>query len=240
MKSRISNKPTCIIVDDEPIARRITEKYLEEYPSLELLDSFNSATAALEFLNQNHVHVMFLDINMPKLTGIEMIRSIQTKPLTIITTAYPNYAIESFELDVVDYLLKPFSFERFVAASNRCIDRLNVITNNRHKEEENYIIVKQDKKFHKILISEIIYIESIGDYVKFHLPGKIVIGNQTMKSLEEYLSSTKFMRVHKSFIVSIDHITGMYGSIIEVDKKEIPVGESYRSKVKQFIDERLV
>jgi DNA-binding LytR/AlgR family response regulator len=232
----IIKKPTCIIVDDEPIAIRIIQKYIADYPQLEVIGTFNSAIDAMQFLIANTVDVIFLDIQMPKLTGLEMLKTMAVKPMVIITTAHHEYALEGFALDVKDYLLKPFSFDRFMQAVNKCVQQVQA---HAPANVDEYIIIKQDKKFHKLHFAEIIYIESIGDYVKYFTKDKTYMSLQTIKSLESHLPENLFLRVHKSYIISIDHIQSFYGNIIEITNKEIPIGEAYKPKVKKYFEERM-
>jgi DNA-binding LytR/AlgR family response regulator len=229
-------KPTCIIVDDEPIAIRIVQKYIADYPQLVVIGTFNSAIEAMQFLVVNAVDVIFLDIQMPKITGLDMLKSMAVKPMVIITTAHHEFALAGFALDVKDYLLKPFSFERFMQAVNKCMQhtQMQVPAN-----IDNYIIIKQDKKFHKLLFDEIIYIESVGDYVKYFTKDHTYMSLQTIKSLESHLPESLFLRVHKSYIISIDHIQSFYGNVIEITNKEIPIGEAFKAKVKKYFEERM-
>ena len=233
-----SKLPTCIIVDDEPIARRVIEKYLNDYPQLQLIGSFSSATEAILFLNTNEVDIAFLDIQMPKLTGMQMLRSLKKQPLIVITTAYQEFAVESFELDVQDYLLKPFSFERFIKAVNKCVELLG--KDEVQEKEDNYIMLKQDKVLYKVNKKDIIYIESIGDYLKLHTNDKVYIANQTIKALESHLSPSLFIRVHKSYIIGIDSVESIIGNMIKIQGKQIPIGESYRTSVKNYFKDKLI
>lgn len=230
----MSTKITCVIVDDEPIATSIIEQYLENYPTLELVRSFSSALEALPFLSQNSIDILFLDINMPQLSGMEMLHTLKKRPLIIITTAHHRYAVESFEQNVTDYLIKPFSFQRFVSAINRCLDKLTITDPNTEKDKT--IVIKDRKILHNVSYNDIVFIESLGDYVKFHLKNGSLTTLQTIKLLEETLPSNKFMRVHKSYIVGVNYIRTFHGNILEVREEKIPIGESHRKEVRAYLE----
>ncbi|MEO9483554.1 MAG: LytTR family DNA-binding domain-containing protein [Ekhidna sp.] len=219
----------CLIIDDEPLAREVLESYVKDFPSLQLLASCEDAISALGWINQDQVDLIFLDINMPRLSGINFYKSLTKKPKVIFTTAYSDHAVEGFELEAIDYLLKPFSFERFVKAVNKV--RLDT-SENSHTD---FIMLKADKKNHKINFDQMIYFESIGDYVKAHLKeGKTLIINETLRKLEELLPSI-FIRVHKSFIISIPHLEYLEGNQAKIGETKIPIGQSYRDKVNEIL-----
>ncbi len=214
----------CLIIDDEPLARDVLQTYIQDLPSLKLTASCEDAIEAMEWLKKESVDVIFLDINMPKLSGINFYKSLPKKPKVIFTTAYAEHAIEGFELEAVDYLLKPFSFERFLKAVNR----LQFLS---PSQDVDYIMLKADKRTHKINFEQISYFESIGNYVKTHLvDGKTLIINETLRKLEELLPPS-FMRVHKSYIISIPKLEYLEGNQIKLKEVKIPIGQSYRDKV---------
>ncbi|WP_420577383.1 LytR/AlgR family response regulator transcription factor [Ekhidna sp.] len=215
----------CLIVDDEPPAREVLESYIAELPKLQLVASCSNAVEALEWMDKESIHLIFLDINMPKLSGINFYKSLSTKPKVIFTTAYAEHAVEGFELEAVDYLLKPFSFERFIKAVNK------VEVGQKEANSADFIMLKADKKNHKVNFDQILYFESIGDYVKVHLrDAKTLIISETLRKLEEVLPYT-FLRVHKTYIISIPHLEYVEGNQITIGKTKIPIGQSYRDKV---------
>lgn len=228
-----------IIVDDEPLAQDVLETYIEKMPDLNLVQKCNNAIEANEALKNHQVDLMFLDIQMPQLTGIDFLRTLNNPPLAIFTTAYDNYAVEGFELNALDYLLKPISFDRFIKAANKAINQISLkrqvgaapVATADH--EDDFIFVKADKKLVKVNFDEIIYIEGLKDYVIIRLEGgKRVITLQTMKSLEDKLPVKIFKRIHRSYIVGIDKIEAIVGNMIEVSekgqKKHLPIGKNYR------------
>ena len=219
----------CLIVDDEPLAREVLESYVEDMPTLELVACCSDAMEALDWLDQEQIDLLFLDINMPKLSGINFYKSLSQKPKVIFTTAYSNHAVEGFELEAVDYLLKPFSFERFVKAVNK------VQVDQRESQTADFIMLKADKKTHKINFNKILYFESIGDYVKLHLEeGKTLIINETLRKLEEMLPKN-FLRVHKSFIIALTQLEYLEGNQAKIGEIKIPIGQSYRDKVNALL-----
>lgn len=217
----------CLIVDDEPLARDVLESYVTEAPELQLVASCKDALEAAELMKKEKIDLLFLDINMPKLSGINFYKTLVHKPKVIFTTAYPDYAVEGFELDAVDYLLKPFSFERFKKSIAKVTpDSL---------QDSSFIMLKADKKTHKIDYKTISHFESIGDYVKVFLAnGKVLIVSDTLKKLELELPGSDFLRVHKSFIISISKLEFIEGNQMQLDGVKIPIGQSYREKVNEL------
>lgn len=219
----------CLIIDDEPLAREVLESYVEDLPSLVLVASCEDAMEALDWLNQEPVDLLFLDINMPKLSGINFYKSLSNRPKVIFTTAYSDHAVEGFELEAVDYLLKPFSFERFVKAVNK------VKKDRPDHQQVDFIMLKVDKKTHKVNFDRIQYFESIGDYVKLHLKeGKTLIISETLRKLEELLPKA-FLRVHKSYIIALDQLEYLEGNQAKIGETKIPIGQSYRDKVNTLL-----
>ena len=232
-----------IIVDDEPLALDVMETYIDKLPSLELVARCENAIQAFDILSKEEVDIMFLDIQMPQLTGIDFLKSLSNPPLVIFTTAYPNYAIEGYELNVIDYLLKPISFERFMKAVNKAMAQLElqndaVATSNDSEstEEADFIFVKADKKLIKINYADILYIEGLKDYVIIKMPTSRVITLQTMKSLEAKLPSGIFKRIHRSYIVNLDKISAVIGNMVEVEKKHLPIGKNYREELLNIVN----
>ncbi|MEM6641374.1 MAG: LytTR family DNA-binding domain-containing protein [Bacteroidota bacterium] len=216
----------CIIVDDEPLARELLESYVSELEGLELVASCKDAHEAGDILKKTAVDLILLDINMPKTSGVSFYKTLVKRPKVIFTTAYADYAVEGFELDAVDYLLKPFSFERFKKAIQKVKPTEDEVT-------ADFIMLKADKRNHKVNFRQISHFESIGDYVKVFLKeGEVLIISKTLKKLETLLPKTSFMRVHKSFIISIDKIKFLEGNQIQLPMCKIPIGQSYREEVK--------
>lgn len=232
-----------IIVDDEPLALDVMETYIDKLPSLELVARCENAIQAFDVLSREEVDIMFLDIQMPQLTGIDFLKSLSNPPLVIFTTAYPNYAIEGYELNVIDYLLKPISFERFMKAVNKAMAQLelqndSVATSNDTEttEKADFIFVKADKKLIKINYADILYIEGLKDYVIIKMPTSRVITLQTMKSLEAKLPSDIFKRIHRSYIVNLKKISAVIGNMVEVEKKHLPIGKNYREELLNIVN----
>ncbi|MDX1938976.1 MAG: LytTR family DNA-binding domain-containing protein [Saprospiraceae bacterium] len=237
-----------IIVDDEPLAQDVLETYIEKVPELQLVKKCNNAFEANEALKNNQIDLMFLDIQMPQLTGIDFLKTLSKPPLVIFTTAYSNYAIEGFELNALDYLLKPISVDRFMKAVNKAVEQMELlrkeapIGNTAPVEEEgpDYIFVKADKKLVKVNFDEVIYIEGLKDYVIIRMENQRVITLQTMKSLEDKLPTSQFKRIHRSYIVNIKHIEAVVGNMVEVmekgQAKHLPVGKNYRDELLDMIN----
>lgn len=236
------NEINCLIVDDEELARNLVENYVNRLPHLTVVGKCANPFEALQVLQTNRVDLMFLDIQMPELTGVEFLRTLSRKPLVILTTAYKEYAIEGYELEVVDYLLKPFRFERFLQAVNKVgkllspnsIGDSSAIPATGTQEEENqkdYILVKSDFKVFRIFYKDILYIESMKEYVAYHTPNGRTLSLGSLKKLEQELPHESFMRIHKSYIANIDHISVLEGNMVHIEKKKLPIGTSYREEV---------
>lgn len=235
-----------IIVDDEPLALDVLETYIEKIPDLNLVARCTNAFEANEALKKHEVDLMFLDIQMPQLTGIDFLKSLTDPPAVVFTTAYSNYAIEGFEVNAVDYLLKPISLERFMKAANKAIEQIELRRreNASHLEmndADEFTFVKADKKFVKVKFSEVLYIEGLKDYVIIRNEKGRVITLQTMKSLEEKLPAKYFRRIHRSYIVNIDKVEAIMGNMVEVTEKgnpkHLPIGKNYRDDFLSIINE---
>ena len=235
-----------IIVDDEPLALEVLETYISRIPEIQLVQKCENAFEANEALKNHQIDLMFLDIQMPQLSGIEFLKTLANPPCVIFTTAYPDYAVEGFELNATDYLLKPISLERFMKAVNKVSERLGAkrgeFDNNHHQEgAEDFFFVKADKKLVKINFDDILYIEGLKDYVIIRQETGRVITLQTMKSLEDRLPDAKLKRVHRSFIVNIKKITAILGNMVELIEggkvKQLPIGKNYRDELLDMINE---
>jgi len=228
-----------IIVDDEPLAHEIIEEFCSMIPHIALKHHCYNAMEAMEYLNKNTVDFMFLDINMPKLKGLDFLKTLSQPPKTIITTAYKEYAIEGFELDVVDYLLKPFSFERLVKAINKVseLEESKTVVKEVSYSDTNdsSFFVKGDKKHHQIFFNDILYIEAYGNYTKLYLKDEMIVSHEKISHYEAFLDKIQFLRVHKSFIVSIDKIKLIEGNRIFINDHKIPIGQTYKSNINKLL-----
>ncbi|TRZ44442.1 LytR/AlgR family response regulator transcription factor [Robertkochia solimangrovi] len=231
-------KLKCIIVDDEPLAVNVIKKYVSELGKLELVETFNSAVACIKFLEENHVDIIFLDINMPLLDGLNFVQSLNPaeRPMIILTTAHVEYAIKGYELDVLDYLVKPIPFHRFVMAVNKAF---KLVDNKGLKEEtsdKDFLFIKVDKKkLQKIYFSEISVIESLKDYIKIITDkGKFIV-HQTLSSFTDELPSDKFLRIHRSYTISIDKVEMIEGNSLGINGMRYTIGRSYLNDVKKTI-----
>lgn len=231
----------CIAVDDEPLALELLEDNISKVSYLQLVASCSNPIEALKVLQQQKVDLVFLDIQMPGLTGIQFIQSLTVKPMFILITAYEKYALEGFNLEVVDYLVKPVPLDRFMKACGKALElyqlRQSRETGSPAASSTNtpdYLFVNADYSLLKVTLSDILYIEGLKDYVKIHLksaPGKPVIPRMSMKAIEEELPAGRFLRVHKSFIVNKDHITALRKSSLFIGPQEIPVSDMYRDSI---------
>ena len=217
----------CIAVDDEPLSLKIIEKYVADLPQLDLLATCNNAFEAMDTLRRLRVDLMFLDINMPKLSGISLLKALDKQPLVIFTTAYPEFAVEGFELEALDYLLKPFSQERFIKAVNRAADRLATpgIPEAPHL---NFLMAKVDKKLFKIDFQDIIYFEAYGDYVKIFLKDKMLLTKERLSAVEQQLPPKLFFRIHRSYVIALSAIEFIEGNMVKIGKERLPISENLK------------
>lgn len=218
----------CLVVEDEPLAQNVLKKYIAEHPLLELAAVCADAPEAQQWLARQQAALVFLDINLPRLSGISFLKSLSRPPLVIFTTAYPEFAVEGFELDAVDYLVKPFSFERFLRAVNKALEKLE------RKEPPapaTSIFIRADKKVYKINLADILYIEALDDYVKVVTTQGHYLVHDTLKSMQEELPAEQFMRVHKSYIIAGSKIVFIEGNYVKIGDRDIPIGASYREEV---------
>jgi len=233
----------CLAVDDEKLALELLEDNIGKVPFLELVRACRSGLEAMEILRTQAVDLLFLDIQMPDLSGIQMLKSLPHKPMVIFTTAFSSYALEGFELDVIDYLLKPYSFERFLKAVNKAQDYMTMMelaqkqpSGRETPVSSNYVFVKADYKLYKIDLRDILYIEGLKDYVKIYTGDRPIITQMSMKTLEEKLPAGDFIRVHRSFIVAFHKIDFIQKHMLTIGKKEIPISEHYRDQLFGMID----
>ena len=230
-------KTKCLIIDDEPLARDLIRNHIEKLDNFEIVAECGDAMKALQELRDQQVDLMFLDIQMPQITGLEFLKILKNPPKVIITTAYREYALDGFELDVVDYLLKPITFERFLKSVNKYyqITQDDIQNSNiepqKYSHEETFIYVKENKRVIKVHLSDILYVEGLSEYVQIYTDKKKIITKLSMTGLEEKLPSNGFLRIHKSFIVSLSKVEAFTSHTIEVPGKELPIGRSYKSTV---------
>lgn len=235
----------CLIVDDEPLAIEILQSYVERVDSLELVATCNNAVKAFDVLKKEKVDLLFLDIQMPKLTGIEFLKALNPAPKVVFTTAYREYAVESYELNVADYLLKPIAFDRFLMSINKVVENGNQLEKTEtaplinEESSDPFLFLKVDRKMVKVYLKDITYIESLKDYVRVKTAnGKERVSLQKISYLEKKLPADYFQRVHKSFIVSVRKIDAFSSSAIEVGGTEVPIGRSYKSEVMKVLNDQ--
>ncbi|MEI6454895.1 MAG: LytTR family DNA-binding domain-containing protein [bacterium] len=233
----------CLAVDDEMLALDLIEDNIRKIPYLQMVKKCQSAFEAIEILRQQQIDLLFLDIQMPDLNGIQLLKSLQEKPIVIFTTAFSNYAIESYDLDVMDYLLKPYTFERFLRAVNKALEYLELkekyLQSGSQKEpvaSANFLFVRSGYKLVKIDVKNIEYIEGLGDYVKIYSGGSPILTQTSMKSMEEKLVSPDFIRVHRSFIISFNKIDFIRKNMVGIKGKEIPISDHYREQLFNIIN----
>jgi len=234
-------KTRCVIIDDEPIAREIIRDYISKINELEIIAEFKKPVDALTFLNENRTDLLFLDINMPEINGISFAKSLSDPPAIIFTTAYREFAAEGFELQAIDYLVKPISFDRFLKAVNHYL-RLQtksvaaVPSETREKAEDEFILLKDNKKTHKVYLHDIKYIESDGDYIRFYLQNKKLMIRGSLSSLETTLPSPLFLRIHNSYMVNLNKVNAVTIFSVEIDGTELPISRSHKEKVMKALN----
>jgi len=232
-------KLRCLIVEDEPPAMEIMQAYVHDCPQLDLVKPCADAFSASEVMQQEQVDLIFLDINLPRLSGLSFLKTLHHPPLVIFTTAYPEYAVAGFEADAIDYLVKPFSFDRFLKAVNKAIEKFRANQTAEKTPPENYrnfILLRADKKTYRVKYSEILYIEAIGDYLKVVLAGKNLVIHETIKGLLDQLPPGLFLRVHKSYVVAVDRINYIEGNQLQAGNSLIPIGRSYKEEVEKKLN----
>ncbi|SFE72800.1 LytR/AlgR family response regulator transcription factor [Sunxiuqinia elliptica] len=239
----MEKKVRCLIVDDEPLAIEVLKAHISKLDSIEIAGTASDAVEAFDFLNKNRVDLMFLDINMPEMKGTELVKSLKHPPQVIFTTAYREYAIEGYELNVVDYLLKPISFLRFMQAVEKFFFVYNnsngdddAVSIHRRNNSEEFLYMREKNMIHKIPVSDVIYVESMGDNLTIYTDDRTVTCRCTISSVQKLLSEADFVRIHRSFIVAIKEITSFSPVSIFIGKKEFSIGSSYRSNVLEVLD----
>ena len=228
----------CLVVDDEHLAREAVISYIEKLPELAFVGECENALQAMTFLRKENVDLIFLDIEMPEIDGISFLKHVKNNPGVIFTTAYRNYAVEAFNLDVIDYLLKPISFDRFVMAINKFYERnnSNIIRNETNKANRNFINIKANRKTYKIDVANIVYIESLKDYVKIICSDESIITHDSLSNLENTLKEYGFIRTHNSFLVAIDKIQSFNSESVFLKDKELPISRTYKKSVLSHLE----
>ncbi|MBN2349665.1 MAG: response regulator transcription factor [Bacteroidales bacterium] len=226
----------CIVVDDEPASRDILEKYISDCPAINLICCCRNAMEASGILNKEDIQLIFLDINMPKISGLKFYKSLTNPPYVIFTTAYPEYAVEGFEVDAIDYLLKPFPFERFLKAVNKALDKFNSIK--QETRQNAFILFKSDKKLYRVVLDEINYLEALGDYVRIYYQDKSILVHETFQNIFGQLPEKEFVRVHKSFAIAFNKLEVIEGNMIKIKGKSIPIGQTYRAEFLNLVKSR--
>lgn len=235
-------KTKCLIVDDEPLARELIRGHVQKLENFEVVAECSDAMKALNVLREKQVDLIFMDIQLPQITGIEFLKTLKHAPKVIITTAYREYALEGFELDVVDYLLKPITFERFLKSVNKYYqmnqEDIQVVPGNSADKsvDDAFIYVKENKKVVKVYLSEIKYIEGLSEYVQVYTDKRKIITKTSMSQMEEKLPAENFLRIHKSFIISVNKIEAFTANTIEVQGKELPIGRSFKNAVLNMLN----
>lgn len=228
----------CIIIDDDPLAIKIIEKYLRQFHNFNIVETFNNPIAAITTIEKDDIDVIFLDIHLSKINGLEFVKTLDPKPNIVITTAYREYAVESYEIDVLDYLIKPIPFNRFLKAINKITQKVYTQKSNEKDNElenESYIFLKVDKKLVKIKFNAIFYIESLKDYIKIFTDNGDYIVHKSLTSITEELPKKKFIRIHRSYTIAIDKVVSVEGNLVEIASKKIPIGRKYVNYAKQTI-----
>lgn len=228
-------KIRCMIVDDEPLAIEVLKSHIEKFESFEVVATCQNAIEAFDSLNKKKVDLIFLDIQMPGMKGTDFLKNLKHPPKVILTTAYREYALEGYELDVIDYILKPISFERFFKAVNKYYHANSgeIIIDSSEKENrsESYIYVNANKKIYKVFLSDILYVESIKDYITIHKHSQKITAKYTLSAFEDKLPESEFLRIHRSYIVSLKKIVSFTANTVEISNKELPIGRNYRNSV---------
>ena len=223
----------CLVVDDEPMARDVLRRYIEKIPTLQVAGECSNAIDALVFLQHNNVDLIFLDIRMPELLGTEFVKSLHNPPKIIFTTAFKEYALDGYDLDVIDYLLKPVRFERFLKAVNKAFPKKEETGpangTNERKTGTDFIYLRVDRKLVKIVLENVLYIESARDYVKVFTKDKCFVTRQTISSIEAMLSGNEFVRIHRSYIIAVNKIKSLTNELVEIGDTELPIGKFYKN-----------
>ncbi|MDQ6530150.1 LytTR family DNA-binding domain-containing protein [Flavobacterium sp. LHD-85] len=230
-------KIKCVLIDDEPLAIKVLQNYFTNFTDFEVVATFNNSLEALDFINSTPVDAVFLDINMPMMTGFELISLIENKTKVIITTAFREFAAESYDLDVLDYLVKPIPLPRFIKCINKITTEYNLKNNIKVEtaKGDSHIFIKVDKKMMKINIEEILFVEGMKEYIKVVTPDKTYITHKSLTSLSEELPADRFLRIHKSYVIALNKVKSIEGNRVQIQSYNIPIGRNYSKEVKNKI-----
>lgn len=233
-------KLKCLVVDDEPVARKILQEFIGQVPFLDSAGELENAVKLDAHLQGNTIDILFLDIEMPKLSGVEFLKRSDVKPLVVLTTAFPEYALEGYELDIIDYLLKPIAFSRFLKAVQKAKEYYDLKQTPIPKPQASYLFVRSEKRIEKIEWKDILYIESLGNYVNIYTDNKKIVAYLTLKGLEGQLPPNEFIKTHQSFLVNISRINAIEGNTIRINNLTLPVSRNYRDTLMQLVEQRLL
>lgn len=226
---------TCFIIDDEPPAIRVLEHYIQQTPQLHLLGTSTDAIEGMQALQEQNPQLLFLDINMPRLSGIGLLKALSHPPAVVFTTAYPEYALEGFELEAIDYLLKPIAFERFLKAVNKA---QRLIAAPEPQGNPSFLLLQADRKLYRIPLKEVLYLEAYGDYVKVHTEKKLYVPKTTLNQLEAELPAAGFLRVHRSYLIALSRMQYLEGNFVVIGEAKVPVGRSYREELLKRLQDK--
>lgn len=229
-------KLNCIIVDDEPVARKVLNEFADQVPYFTISGQFENTSKAEAWLGEHPVDLILLDIEMPKVSGLDWLKSLSVKPMVILCTAFPKYALEGYELDIIDYLLKPVAFDRFCKAAQKARDFAEL----KQLHHADFIFVRCEKRIEKLELRDIHYIESLGNYVRIHLPGRQLLAYLTLKGIESQLPATGFVKVHQSYLINFSKITAMEGNQVVVLDQYLPVSRNFRDSLMRMIEGRML
>ena len=231
---------SCIVVDDEPVARKILKEFIEQVPFLELVGEFENVIKTEAFLNSNACDLMFLDIEMPKLSGLEFLRNSPVHSMVILTTAYPKYALEGYELDIIDYLLKPIAFSRFLKSVHKAKEFSDLKESTAKDNFLPYLFVRSERRIEKIEVGKILFIESVGNYISITTEQKKILAYLTLKAIESQLPAKEFIKPHQSFLVNFSKVESIEGNQMKVRDKMLPISRNYRDAVMQLVEKRML
>ena len=226
----------CLIIDDEPLAREILEGYIDETPGLELVASCKSALEALNYIYHSKIDLILLDIQMPQLDGLQFIETTEIKVPVILTTAFQEYALKGYDLNVADYLLKPIRYERFIKAINKLREK-NLNTSNYHENlQGDFLFIKSEYKIHRVTLGSIQYLEGMKDYLIIQMPEQKLLTLMSFSDMEPFLSTPRFIRIHKSYMIALEHITSVEKSLVNIAGRQLPIGKTYRKSFFEILD----
>jgi len=233
-------KLRCVIVDDEPVARKVIREFIGQVPFLSLCGQFEDVQKTDEFLRREHADLLFLDIEMPEYNGLDYLKTSSVSPMVILTTAFPNYALEGYELDIVDYLLKPIAFHRFLKAVQKAREYQELKHTALQTISSEFLFVRTDKRIEKIELAQLVFVESLGNYVAIHTTTKKTVAHLTLKSLESQLPTMGFVKIHQSYLIALNKVDAVEGNSIRIGERSLPVARNYRQKVMDQIEQRLL